>query len=676
MCGIAGLIFDELDPRGGELLTAMTQSMYHRGPDGGGAVIFGLGGRPVIEQRLDRPGESVKWDYLPVQVGLGARRLAILDPSEAGHQPMSGGDGQAWIVFNGAIYNFRALREQLGAAGMTFRGGSDTEVLLAAYRHWGIACFERLEGMWGLAIYEPAAGRIVICRDRLGIKPLYIARYRGGLAFASEIGAILTLPGFPRETEAGVLRDFLTRGLTDHTDRTFFESIWSVPAGCYVAFDLRTGVEGLRGTLHRYWNPELRFTKERLQVDRVTQSLEQAVKVHLISDVPVGSCLSGGLDSSLVVCMAHEATSGFARTDDINELITQWSQHVFTACLPGDPLDESRFAEIVVRDRGNLNWHRALPTAAGLLAELASLVRHQEQPFGSPSIYMQWEVMRLARETGVTVLLDGQGGDELFCGYEGCIPPFLADLLRRARLLRFVHELLEARRAGWYRLLPLFAHVGAHLLPEFARRSIRKTVDRSRHPWLAGDLFSVDTSQDLCDGLGIRGGDAAALDPDGSLIDRFQWNLLIADSLPSLLRFEDRNSMAFSIEARVPFLDRSVVELAMSIPAEEKIRDGRLKSILREAAGCVPAEIINRRDKIGFSAPTAGWMREGLRPWWEEAVNSQSFHDRGCFDRKGVAKLVARFNTGDDLAALPLWRLAVVEQWARQFMDVPVERGT
>lgn len=666
MCGIAGLILDELDPRGGEWLTAMTQSMHHRGPDGGGAVVFGLGGRPVIERRLGRQGEPVKWDYLPVQVGLGARRLAVIDPSQAGHQPMQGGDGQAWIVFNGAIYNYRAIREELSAAGMAFMGHSDTEVLLAAYRHWGAACFDRLEGMWAFAIYEPAAGRIVLCRDRLGIKPLYVARYKGGLVFASEIKALLTLPEFPRETDAGLLRDFLVRGLVDHTDRTFFEGVWSVPPGCYLSFDLRANVESFRGALHRYWTP----ARPSQPGDQISQCLRSAVTRHLVSDVSIGSCLSGGLDSSLIVCLTHEVVLGAKHTDDVEELCTQWSQHVFTACLSGDPLDESRYAEAVVRSRGDLNWHRVVPTAGGLLNDITALVHHQEQPFGSPSVYMQWEVMRRAREQSVTVLLDGQGGDELFCGYEGCIPPFLAALLRRGRFIRFARESMAARRAGWYGPSSLLARVAGNLLPEFMRWPIRATADRARHPWLAGDLFGADPSPDICEGLGLSGREAAVISHGSSHFDRFQWNLLLSTSLPSLLRFEDRNSMAFSIEARVPMLDRSFVELAMSLPADEKIRDGQLKAVLRWAArGCVPDEIIDRRDKIGFAAPTAKWMRAELRPWWEEAVRSTSFYGRGCFTRKGVEQLTARMTAGDDSAALPMWRMAIVEQWARQFLE-------
>lgn len=667
MCGIAGLIFDALEPNGGHWLTAMTQRLYHRGPDDGGAVLFGIAGKPVIERRLGKPGEPVAWDYLAVQVGLGARRLAIIDTTEAGHQPMSSPDGQAWLVFNGAIYNYRELRSELAARGMSFRGGSDTEVLLAAYRAWGMASFERLEGMWALAIYDVPAGRVILSRDRLGIKPLYVTRLEQGIAFASEIKAMLEVPGIPREIEQTMLRDFLVRGLVDHTDNTLFDGIWSLPPGCAVTLELR-GAESKptrRGKIRRYWTPGSNVSKSADTTQRIRENLSAAVASHLVSDVSVGSCLSGGLDSSTIVSLVNRLAS-----EDASKA-PHWSQNAFTACLPGSPLDESKYAESVINACPGLHWHRAEPTAARLQRDMASLVWHQEQPFGSPSIYMQWEVMRLARESGVTVLLDGQGGDELFCGYQGYIPPFIAHLISRGAIGRVWREFHGAVREGHFGRIALKAHIAAHLLPRHLRDAMRSARDRSKLDWLAGDLFDTEPPVGIREGLGLKDDSPAAPDAE-SAIQRHLWSILLSESLPALLRFEDRNSMAFSIEARVPLLDRRVAELAMSIPIEEKIRDGRLKAVLREAVReIVPKPIVDRRDKIGFSAPTADWLRGGLHDWWLEALTSNSFRDRGCFAPKGVVRMLKRFEAGDGSAALPIWRMAIVEQWARQFLDQP-----
>ncbi len=667
MCGIAGLIFDQLDPRGGDWLTSMVQCLYHRGPDDGGAVVFGLGGKPVIERRLGPPGESITWNYLAIQMGLAARRLAVLDPGETGRQPMGGGEGSPWLVFNGAIYNFRRLRDDLRAAGMTFRGSGDTEVVLAAFRHWGPACFEKLEGMWALAIYEPAARRVVLSRDRFGIKPLYLTRFEKGVAFASEIKSLLTLPGVRREAEASLLCDFLVRGLVDHTDRTLFEGIWSVPPGSCITFDVRdpdaplaTGIDVFDGlsteSVHDGADPQA--------ADSVRKLIRRAVASHLVSDVPVGSCLSGGIDSSFVVCAARAAVMG-----DALKLSTHWSQSAFTACLPGDPLDESRYAETVVGTCGDLNWRRVEPTAEGLVRDMTALMWHQEQPFGSPSIYMQWEVMRAARARGVTVLLDGQGGDELFCGYEGHLPPYLAHLLGRLRLALFLREFRAAVREGHGARSALAAHVAVNLAPRVVRDAARKRLDRVRFGWIVGELFDAPPTPGIVEGLGMKASQRSAGRPS-SRLDEQLWRLIRSESLPSLLRFEDRSSMAFSVEARVPLLDRRLVELAMSLPVSKKIKDGRLKAVLRDAAvGIVPDEIIARRDKIGFSAPTAAWMRGALGDWWREALGSMSFLERGCFRAKGVERLIRRFDSGDDRAAPHLWRLAITEQWARQSLD-------
>ena len=666
MCGIAGLILEELDPRGAMWLTAMTQQLYHRGPDNGGAVVFGIGGTPVMQRPLGRPEEAVDWPHLVASVGLGCRRLAVIDPSPAGHQPMASPDGQVWLVYNGEIYNHEALRDELRGRGVVFAGNSDTEVFLAAFRAWGRDCFARLEGMWAAALVDWGARRLFLSRDRLGIKPLYLARFERGVAFASETKSLLLLPGVARGTNEARLRDFLTQGLVDHTDDTLFEGVWSMPPGCWAEFDLRIhGTVQSVGSVHRYWQPGNGWRDEPDAPSRVLAALQASVHSHLRSDVPVGSCLSGGLDSSAVVSLVHRLAADAATAP------ANWSQHTFTASLPDSPLDETRHAETVVHACPGLSWHTVTPTPERLLADLPLLLWHQEQPFGSPSIYMQWEVMRLARETGVTVLLDGQGGDELFCGYEGQVPPYLAYLLGHARLMTFGHEFRSAVPQHFGRAA-LAEHVAAHLLSPGTRRRLRQRGQALRHRWLARDLFSPDESADMYKELRLTPPAEMEVLHSGPALMRHLWAILLRDSLPGLLRFEDRNSMAFSIEARVPLLDRALVELAMSLPVSQKIRDGRLKAVLREAVrGVVPDPIIDRRDKIGFSAPTADWLRGGLRAWWADLLASQSFRDRGCFRPKHAQRAADRFLAGDESLALPIWRMALVEQWARQFLDAP-----
>jgi len=664
MCGIAGYVLDEINPKAADWLTEMTQRLFHRGPDDGGAVVFGMNGTPTVERKLRRPDDAVDWSYVPVKIGLGARRLAIVDLSEAGHQPMSSEDGRVWLAYNGEIYNHEALRSELCDHGIMFRGRSDTEVVLAAYRVWGCACFERLEGMWAVAIVDWSAGRMVLSRDRLGIKPLYLSRFDGGMGFASEIKSLLVLPGAAGGVNEARLRDFLCDGSVDHTDETLFEGIWSLPAGCWIELDLRArGVMHAGGAVRRYWQPAADVRDAADATGQVERLVREGVRTHSTGDVPIGSCLSGGLDSSAIVSLAHALRrQGEAACD-------QLTQHTFTASLPGCELDETAYARSVIDACAGLESHTTEPTAERLASDMSSLMWHQEQPFGSPSIYMQWEVMRAAKETGVTVLLDGQGGDELFCGYEGFIPAYLAHLLRHGHGWSFHREYRAARKTH-FKTGGLLRHVAAALLPAPSRQRLRLRDFVRRRPWLASDLFFPEPAPAMCAALNLTPADPLNAVHNGPALTRRLWSILTSDSLPSLLRFEDRNSMAFSLEARVPLLDRPLVELGMRLPVSRKIRDGRLKCVLREAMhGIVPAEVISRTDKIGFTAPTAQWMRGGLNDWWREAVTSQSFLDRGCFEPKGVLSLISRFDAGDDAVADHLWRVAIVEEWARGFLD-------
>jgi asparagine synthase (glutamine-hydrolysing) len=664
MCGIAGFVLDEINPSVVDRLTSMTQRLYHRGPDDGGAVAFGMNGDPVVNRTLGKPDEKVEWGHVPVKLGLGARRLAVVDRSPAGHQPMSSPDGRVWIVYNGEIYNHAELRDELRAGGMEFEGHGDTEVLLAAYRVWGCDCFDRLDGMWAVAIVDWLAGRMILSRDRLGIKPLYLSRFDGGLAFASEIKSLLVLPGADGGVNEARLRDFLCDGSVDHTEDTLFEGIWSLPAGCWIELDVRArGVMHAGGAVRRYWRPRLEWSDVPDAPRSVAESLSESVAAHLNADVPIGSCLSGGVDSSAIVSLAHHL-----RVDEAGSH-PNLTQHTFTASLPGCELDETAYAKAVVAACSGLEWHVVQPTAQRLLEQMSALMWHQEQPFGSPSIYMQWEVMRLAKATGVTVLLDGQGGDELFCGYEGTVPPYLAHLLRHGRVQTFWRE-YRAAKAGHFSAGGLLRHVVAALLPDHLRDRLRMRDHGRFRPWLAADLFSPEPPPGMCETLGLSPAEPIEGMLRAPALMRRLWSVLLRESLPSLLRFEDRNSMAFSIEARVPYLSRQMVELGMRLPVCDKIHDGRLKAVLRDALrGVVPDVVLNRRDKIGFRAPTAEWMRGGLRDWWQEAVTSRSFLDRGCFRAKGVLQLIRRFDDGDASAADHLWRLAIVEQWARQFLD-------
>lgn len=661
MCGIAGILADTPRDDVPPLVERMTQLLHHRGPDDGGAVAFGAGGRPAVTRRLAAPGEPVAWGAARAAVAIGARRLAILDRSDAGHQPMSAPDGHAWLVFNGEIYNYVELREELRGRGLSFQGESDTEVALAAYRAWGSACFARFRGMWAMAIIDWVAGRAVLSRDRLGIKPLYLAEWEGGHAFASEIKSLLTLPGVARDAHEGRLRDFLVEGRLDHTNATLFESVWQLGPGCRLEIDLRPAtMTSTLGQIHRDW-PDGVAEMGDCSPPAVRARLDDAIRLHLRSDVPVGSCLSGGLDSAAIVTSVHRMTPPAA-----------WSRHAFTAILPGDALDESRHADAVVSACPGVVAHRVAPEPQRLLADIDRILWHQDEPIASPSVFMQWEVMRLARETGVVVLLDGQGGDELWGGYPGYLPPYLAELIRRGRLLRAAREWLAAGGRRHFTRTSLLTRAVAQALPAALREALRHWRAARTHSHLAPELLEAAETALLPHRLRVPRGRRDLPDRARGVFLRFCWEQLLSTSLPSLLHYEDRNSMAFSIEARVPLLDAPLVELAMQAPASAKVAGGVLRPLWRAAlADRVPADVLARHDKIGFAAPTSAWVRGPLRPWWQDLLASRSFRERGSFEQKGIARLVQRAETGNESAALTLWRTAIVEAWARRMLDQP-----
>lgn len=662
MCGIAGIICDTPSDAAPSLLVRMTQLLHHRGPDAGGAVVWGMGGTPVVGRRLGLPGDPIHWSGARAAVGIGARRLAILDRSERGNQPMSARDGHACIVHNGEIYNHAELRDDLTHRGIRFEGTSDTEVALAAYRAWGPDCFRRFEGMWAIAIVDWVAGRLVLSRDQLGIKPLYLAAFDGGHAFASEIKSLLTLPGVSRDVNEARLRDFLVSGIIDHTNETLYESVWAMQPGTWLEIDLRpaSSTEKL-GKSTGFFPPDGAASEAEVSPAQWLRNIDCSVSKHLRSDVPVGSCLSGGIDSSTVVAAIHSLAK--------DQCPPTWTQFTFSAVLPGDLLDESRYLDAFHANRHGLREHRVSPDPVKLVEELDRIVWHQDEPFGSPSILMQWEVMRLAREYGVTVLLDGQGADELFCGYPGYFPPYIADAFRHFHWVRAAREFLSAPLKQHYTAGSLLAHVAGHVIPRPAQTALRAWRDRRRCGWLSEELLRVND---------------VIIAPYQERIPRvprrsptfahgfaaFCWDMLLSSSLPSLLHFEDRNSMAFSIEARVPFLDNRLILPAMLMSPALKLSGGWTKFILRKAiAGRVPDAIRLRTDKVGFAAPTTAWLRGPMKSWWTDIFESKSFAQRGCFEPAGVRQLAERFHAGDDRPALPIWRMAIAETWARRMLD-------
>ena len=562
---------------------------------------------------------------------------------------MSSPDGRFTIVYNGEIYNFLELADELESSGHRFTTRTDTEVILAAYAAWGAACVRRFNGIWAFAIWDSADETLLLSRDRVGVKPLFIADApHAGLAFASEIKAIRTLPWISGEPRTDVIRDYLIDGTHDHTTKTFFRDIHALPA----AHTMLVHRDGRR-TVERYWGPielnrDAAFDAQASDSERIEEfreTLIDAVRLQLRSDVPIGSCLSGGLDSSSIVCIAAGLrTRAVPTASQIHRERDASPQLAFFAEFREAGINERPFVDAVVAHTG-VTLRTTSPDAKSFLASLGSVLTAQDEPFGSLSIIAQFHVMRIAREAGVKVLLDGQGADELLGGYPNYHGMRMAGALRTGRPAAVANTgLALARRRAPLRSTLGYAVVGSRPLPP--------PLVRGRMP--AGWL-----------GAGLSG--SAKLDGErrGTLLAKKLWRDVTAENLPALLRYEDRNSMAWGIEARVPFLDHRLIELSMRLPDRLKIdARGRRKIVLRRAmSGIVPELVLRRHDKVAFQAPDSQWLL-AAEPTWRRLAKSSIAEDAGYLVSGSIVDALDSFVTGH-ISPRILWRVLNLELWLR-----------
>ena len=514
MCGIAGF----WGPPDAALLATMTGRIAHRGPDGEG----------FFEHPL---------------ASLGHRRLAIIDP-EGGHEPVGTDDGLVQLTYNGEVYNFRELRAELEPLGHTFHTACDAEVVLHAYQEWGTDCFARFNGMWALAILDlrddVRAPRLVLARDHFGIKPLYYARSGSGrVLFASEAKAVLADPDLQTGPDRQWLYDYLLHGLHDHQPQTAFVGIRALAAATWAVVD----ADGVHE--QSYWTPRL-STDAAADPGEFRVRFERSVERRLVADVPAGTCLSGGIDSSSIVGVASRLLA-----EHVPDAVSLGDRlKTFSIVYDGDPIDEREYMDAVLAEV-DAEPTFAEPTSERFVEELDRMVWHQDEPIVSTGPYAQWCVMRLAQPK-VTVLLNGQGGDELLAGYVPYHYVYLRELLRRRQLRVFAREAWESRDV----LQPLVK---------------RRLADRRRAlpitPLLRPELY---------EGLEPPKFQRAQDDLKGRLVADLQ-----TFSLPSLLRYEDRNSMAFSMESRLPFLDQELVDWVLRLPPSAIIDRGWSRAILR-----------------------------------------------------------------------------------------------
>ncbi len=654
MCGITGIVSNvenRCDPR---LLVRMTNSIRHRGPDDEGFLLVNSTSGLIEQRRGDDTIPEIRVPHLletridkKPNVALGWRRLSIIDLSPMGHQPMSNADGSLWVIFNGEVYNYLELRDELKGKGHTFRTQCDTEVILEAYSEWGADCLHHFNGMWAIALWDNRTRRLFCARDRFGVKPFYYVWDGTTFAFASEIKALLELPWVPRRANDNMVFDYLIHRVLDHTGQTFFQDIHQLQPGHVILADTNSI------TIDRYY--ELRYCDELGAFDETQagkyalefrEQFTDAVRLRLRSDVAIGSCLSGGLDSSSIVCTANTLISeqGFACQSTIGD-----RQKTFTATYDLLGYSENAFVEKVIQ-RTNAAPHFTKPTAKGLWSDLPQFLRSNDEPMISTSMYAQWNVMKLAAQNGIKVLLDGQGADELLAGYRRWHAPiFHAELLRRGRFSEFVREIAASSD------LNRESRIG-HLL--FACQKMFKNLIPGRFQYrfiIPSELVRQEFIQRA----------HTSVEKNDTTLQRRLWQDETLYNLQQLLHYEDRNSMHFSIEARVPFVDYRLVEFAMSVPAIYKIHQGWSKYILRRAMdGVLPEDIRWRRDKMGFVTPETEWEAE-LLPLFLDQLRSEKFRSSRYVDD---AQLLHRLSTSSkNLKSYDVWRFINLELWMRLF---------
>jgi asparagine synthase (glutamine-hydrolysing) len=619
MCGICGVVaFGR--PAEVDTVERLAAELDHRGPDGDGS-------------------------YAGDGVALGFRRLAIIDLSDAGMQPFASEDHALQLVHNGEIYNYKSLRAELESHGHRFRSATDTEVILRAYEQWGEQCVERFNGMWAFAIWDGRRRALFCSRDRFGVKPFYFRYADGRFVFASELKAFRADLPMRLEPSLRAVREYVEQGYADHTDETFFAGIEKLPP----AHSLTVGEDGIR--LRRYWALEPRDAPLDA-AEAVRELFVDSVRLRLQSDVPVGTCLSGGIDSSAIAC----AVDLLLRTEAESAKPVGERQKTFTAYFEQPGFDERPYAQAVV-DQTRADPHWISFDAAELVDVLPRIVEAQDEPFGSTSIVAQWHVMRIARDAGVIVMLDGQGADEILAGYHGYFGPYFADLLVQLRFGDLRRELGAYRSLHGASAATAAVALARPFLPERVRRLARAHAKGSAalvHPSLRA-LRPVPEQNGA---------------PYGDRLRRQLHLILTRRGLPELLRYEDRNSMAHSLEARVPFLDYRLVELLFSLEGGQLIERGRTKAVLRRALGdLLPPVVRDRVDKLGFVTPESAWLRNGLGELAADVFASRSCQERGFVDAAAAQRRLARHRAGELDAGFELWRALNVELWARTFLD-------
>lgn len=651
MCGIAGII--HLDQQGfdPQTLEQMTHSVTHRGPDGFGFAGFSTHTRAAIE--VHNENLSSHPEFSPDQnlnIGLGHRRLAILDLTESGRQPMKSATSDTWIVYNGEIYNFIELKEELIGKGHRFNSTSDTEVILHAYEEWDLNCLGKLCGMFAFAIWDRRKNRLFCARDRFGMKPFYYFVNRDVFLFGSEIKQLFYSKPVRKEPNDLMVYDYLAHGFTDHSIETMFKNIRQIPPAHYLTLDFSQPVKEIEP--NRYW--ELADTptagssvSSEVYSEQFFELFSRSVRQHLRSDVQVGSCLSGGIDSSSIVCLIHSILKNDPSPS---------RQLTFSSTFADKNFDEREFSNMVL-EQTNAENHTVFPSLSEVLDETNRMLDFHDEPFGSSSHFAQWCLFREIENRNLSVVLDGQGADEILAGYHSCFGSYFLQLIRDMRLTLLIQEIRQAKALHGYNgnqiLKFIFSSLAIHTLGP------RLAFLRQPPKWIGSDIYRLArknlTNQEIHFSKNTFSNFLA---------------YLIRFNLGGLLRSEDRNSMAHSVEARLPFLDHRLVEFLFAVPMDQKISGGWTKMILRNTMkDHIPEAIRLRKDKMGFVTPEQQWISSIPQKTIDDLLFSRPVKESGYVDAEQAGKELQAIIKGEKTFNFLPWRLLSLSLWLNKLTN-------
>ncbi|MBI2051330.1 asparagine synthase (glutamine-hydrolyzing) [Candidatus Roizmanbacteria bacterium] len=614
MCGIAGFYGFRNDA----LLENISKELKHRGPDGEGF-------------------------YIDEDVSLLNRRLAIID-LKTGDQPIYNEDKSVVVVYNGEIYNYRALRDDLKEKGHIFKTNSDTEIIVHAYETWGVRCFDKFNGMFALALFDKKTKKLILARDHFGIKPLYYAFIeKTSLMFSSEIKPIIDSGLIQKKPNDRVIYRYLKYRTHDDTDETFFEGIYRLMPGSMIVLTPGKKETAKFTALEADLKSAKQKRYEKKDASAFKKKLFDAVRLRLISDVPVGTCLSGGLDSSTVVAIVNRLLK--KKVEEAKSIGKK--QNTFSAVFPKSSNNEEGYVDMLLAKLDGIEGHKIYPKAEKFFQELEDFIITQEEPTISTGPYAQYKVMQEA-ERYVRVVLDGQGSDEMLAGYDPYLFVYLRQLLKEKQYLKFAKELLSS------------FDISVKYLTEKMKRTLK--LKKVIHP---EQLLNEDF---------IRKYRLEKFTATGDDLKKRLIEDVFTNSLPSLLRYEDKNAMRFSIEGRVPFLDVNLLRLIFSLSDEAIIQSGWSKNILRNSVGSlVPHEIVKRRNKIGFTTPEHEWFMRMKNKIYEIFL-SDTFLKRKYFNQKAVLAAFQAFIEGKNDDTMLFWRFLNLEIWLRTFFDKKVKK--